>query len=477
METSEKVKYVGLGVGGTIGVIVVILIIITLIMVTYNHYKYGTYDPRVGIFIDPPVPVISNATLNKDSPGPRNSGIPNASNTPNVPGTGNSGTPIAPSAPIVSITPIVPIVPITPSAPIVSITPSAPIVPITPSAPIVPITPSVPIVSSTNSKPNQVEQPVLVATTTPLTPPKPLTIGLVFDKTPGFFQIGEIEIFADGRRLTKNDVSISGPSSWGAGHTPDVVMDGSTSYSWYDGSVWSSDESAGRGWLNILFNQPMELDKVIIYNRTDCCWDRLNGVSMHIKKSDSTEDVKVLTGELIQSFVFTKTLIPDSLPIPTELSTPPTEKPTGYFGANLGVWNGTPFWKECISTPNDYVAEIDYKWGPLSDWQSGPGTDMSQVVVKCASGSYGSFGSNTFNNNHKTYVFNTDRCSGFSGAKGRAGWGMTAIDMNCNGFSNVPMGVADGGNPWEFSCPPGKIIRAVHGTQGKRIGSIGFVCK
>ena len=257
-------------------------------------------------------------------------------------------------------------------------------------------------------------------------------------------------------------------------------MDGSTSYNWSNNSVWSSDETTGYGWLKITFTQAMELDKVIIHNRTDCCWDRLNGVAMRIKKTDSSETVQLLTGDLTQSYVFSNTFIPDSQPVPVEKQTPVLNlpSPTEYFGIANGIWAGNSFSKVCNATPSDYVSNIDVKWGPISDWQGGSGTetDMSQIIVKCASGSTESYGSNAINPNHKIYSFDSTSCDGFTGARGRAGWGMTKLDMNCNGFKNTPMSSADGGNPWTFSCPVGKTIRAVHGKHGDRIGSLGFVC-
>ena len=434
--------------------------IMALILSIYNYATYGKFTP---VMTTMQVPVVVPVVL----PG-KIQGSGNVTENPKievpkievpkieVPKTEN---PTLPNDPKVI------------DSPVATTTPTVPIPPLIPSEP----SPSVPA---------PISEPVPEPSPPALDPPWDLTTEIMFDKTPGFFQIGEIEIYADGRKLSKNDVKITGQSSTGYGHTPDVVMDGSPFYDWANYSVWSSDNNGGRGWLNIEFNQPMALDKLVVYNRTDCCQDRLNGVQITIKRRNNTALIRKLNSDFIQEFRFSNELIPDPITgaLVTEVIPPSTvvelPPPEMVAGSALGPWAGTPYSKLCNTSMNDYVSGIDYKWGPISDWMPGSGgIDVSHVTVKCASGTSASFGSNESNYSHKVYSFDATPCGGFTGAKGLHGWGLVMADMNCNGFKNIPTSSADGGGPWYMDCPPGQKIRGVSVKAGKRIGSIGFSCK
>lgn len=434
----------GIGFLGMVGSFIVGVIVMVIILSIYNYVTYGTFRP---IMTSVTVPVLLPITIPGATPGAGNA---TGGTTGTTPGAGNAtgGT--------TGTTPVLPNDPKVIDSPVATTTPTTPIPVLTPQEPAPPA----------------------------LDPPWDLTTEIMFDKTPGFFQIGEIEIYADGRKLSKNDVKITGQSSSGYGHTPDVVMDGSPFYDWANYSVWSSDNTDGRGWLNIAFNQPMALDKLVVYNRTDCCQDRLNGVQITIKRKNNTALIRKLNSDFVQEFKFSNELIPDPITgaLVTEVIPPSTvvelPPPEMVAGSALGPWAGTPYSKLCNTSMNDYVSGIDYKWGPISDWMPGSGgIDVSQVTVKCASGTSASFGSNESNYSHKVYSFDATPCGGFTGAKGLHGWGLVMADMNCNGFKNIPTSSADGGGPWYMDCPAGQKIRGVSVKAGKRIGSIGFACK
>ena len=67
---------------------------------------------------------------------------------------------------------------------------------------------------------------------------------------------------------------IATQSSTGWGGLAGRAIDGNTDGSWYDNSVTHTDYE--QGWWKVDLNNTYSLEKIVIWNRTDCCGERLS---------------------------------------------------------------------------------------------------------------------------------------------------------------------------------------------------------
>lgn len=61
--------------------------------------------------------------------------------------------------------------------------------------------------------------------------------------------------------------------------TPDNVLDGNFYYTSFP-HVWHPSGSDAYAWMSAEFDSPKKITKVVIYNRSDCCPERIDGASL-----------------------------------------------------------------------------------------------------------------------------------------------------------------------------------------------------
>ena len=59
------------------------------------------------------------------------------------------------------------------------------------------------------------------------------------------------------------------------------AIDGSVSGAYFQGKTCSHNADLVDGWWNLEFPEPVAVNKVVIYNREDCCLDRINKVKIY----------------------------------------------------------------------------------------------------------------------------------------------------------------------------------------------------
>jgi hypothetical protein len=107
--------------------------------------------------------------------------------------------------------------------------------------------------------------------------------------------ISEIELFYKKKSLLKNAKVFS--SSKGFGTIPERIIDNNKSGLWKDKSIYASEENDPDPWIEIQLSEPSKVDTVTIYNRTDCCMDRIdNSYLLFLDKNKDIIGGKKITG-------------------------------------------------------------------------------------------------------------------------------------------------------------------------------------
>lgn len=79
----------------------------------------------------------------------------------------------------------------------------------------------------------------------------------------------------------------------------DRLTDGIKSGVWSDNSIAHTSSETNKddlAWFLIDLGEPVELKEIIVYNRTDCCWDRANGMKIVLYDAEDKIIKEIDTG-------------------------------------------------------------------------------------------------------------------------------------------------------------------------------------
>lgn len=119
------------------------------------------------------------------------------------------------------------------------------------------------------------------------------------------FQLAELVIKTSDKQITASDIAGVTSSASGYGSKPSLIVDGNTNAMFFGGSVWHSDNVSKPRWIMVTLTNPMKVSSIRVYNRADCCWDRLKGAKLELLNADNNVIKSVtLTSSLIQDYSF-----------------------------------------------------------------------------------------------------------------------------------------------------------------------------
>ena len=98
--------------------------------------------------------------------------------------------------------------------------------------------------------------------------------------------LAEVQAFTyDGENVALNGTATQSSTGWGANATR--ANDGNTSGVWGHGSIThTSPTGTGTQWWNVVLATPSPVTQIVVYNRTNCCWDRLEGAILYAYDED-----------------------------------------------------------------------------------------------------------------------------------------------------------------------------------------------
>jgi hypothetical protein len=100
-----------------------------------------------------------------------------------------------------------------------------------------------------------------------------------------YLHFAEVEVYVGGR-----NIAVGRPvkaSSTMQPFTPDKAVDGRIEYTWgVDPSFWSSAGNRGGEWWEVDLGAEVSIERVLLYNRSDCCQERLQGAVLTVLAGD-----------------------------------------------------------------------------------------------------------------------------------------------------------------------------------------------
>ena len=112
--------------------------------------------------------------------------------------------------------------------------------------------------------------------------------------------LAEVQVFSNGVNVAGKGTASQVSTAYGGDASR--AIDGNTDGQYWDQSV-SHTGNVDDEWWEVNLGHEYPVDKVVIWNRTDCCTNRLNGAKVLLNNADG-ETVKsyVLTGAREQTF-------------------------------------------------------------------------------------------------------------------------------------------------------------------------------
>jgi len=105
---------------------------------------------------------------------------------------------------------------------------------------------------------------------------------------PEYLHFAEVEIYAGGKNVAVGKGTRA--SSTMAPFTPDKAVDGVVEYVWgVNPSFWSSAGHAGGEWWEVDLGETVAIERLVLYNRLDCCQERLQGAVLRVLSPERTE--------------------------------------------------------------------------------------------------------------------------------------------------------------------------------------------
>lgn len=115
--------------------------------------------------------------------------------------------------------------------------------------------------------------------------------------------IAEIEIIDSRGKVLPLDGVPSQSSTYGTS-TANLAIDGNTNQDWHGNSM-SHTEHGVNDWWKMEFTTPMKIPKgsqIKIYNRTDCCSERLKGAKLELFSNSKVIFEQTLTEKDVQTY-------------------------------------------------------------------------------------------------------------------------------------------------------------------------------
>jgi len=122
-----------------------------------------------------------------------------------------------------------------------------------------------------------------------------------YPTSPKYIQISQIAVYSGGQNIAaKGTTTASAPYS--AESSKDNAIDGTLATRNHPSIYHSKTEEAGQFW-QLDLGKEYPVDKVVYYNRKDCCSDRAKGMIIELADKNKKEVEKLtLTDQMIQSF-------------------------------------------------------------------------------------------------------------------------------------------------------------------------------
>lgn len=178
-----------------------------------------------------------------------------------------------------------------------------------PAITILPYTPP-PIVTTVPVQPvaQPTQQPVQSPTIDPATLTKYIKVSkssTIHKNDDDSFQLAELVINSADGQISPSDIASVTSSASAYGSNPKMIVDGNTNGSYFAMTSWHSDNVAQPRWIMVTLVKPMKISSVKVYNRTDCCWDRLSGATLNLLNADNKVIHSAnLSGSLVQNYNF-----------------------------------------------------------------------------------------------------------------------------------------------------------------------------
>ena len=142
----------------------------------------------------------------------------------------------------------------------------------------------------------------------PPPPPPPLPyidrIRIIAKKndSDNYISLAEVQVWDEsGRNVALGKKTTQSSTGWGGDASR--AVDGNTSGNWFDSSTTHTYNGANEYW-ELDLTQKYSIKEIKIFNRTDCCWKRLEGASLQLINGSVVNKTFTLTAEFKQVFKF-----------------------------------------------------------------------------------------------------------------------------------------------------------------------------
>ena len=96
-------------------------------------------------------------------------------------------------------------------------------------------------------------------------------------------QLAEVQAIGGASpNLARNPRAAASQSTTAAGGVPERAIDGNTNGSWGAGSVTHTDGTTANNWWQVELGSDMPIEDVVLYNRSDCCGERLSNFRLSV---------------------------------------------------------------------------------------------------------------------------------------------------------------------------------------------------
>jgi hypothetical protein len=103
-----------------------------------------------------------------------------------------------------------------------------------------------------------------------------------------YLHFAEVEVYVGGRNIAVGRPTTA--SSTMQPFTPDKAVDGVIEYVWgVNPSFWSSGGSKGGEWWEVDLGEEAAIERLLLYNRLDCCQERLQGALLRVLSATRSE--------------------------------------------------------------------------------------------------------------------------------------------------------------------------------------------
>ncbi|MGB1127438.1 MAG: glycosyl hydrolase family 95 catalytic domain-containing protein, partial [Opitutales bacterium] len=113
--------------------------------------------------------------------------------------------------------------------------------------------------------------------------------------------LAEVEVFSEGKNIALKQKTSASSAAYGG--VPERAVDGNTDGNFANGSVTCTQEPSANPWWEVDLGRTVEVETIKLFNRSDCCGDRLNGFTIKLldaKRQDVWLKENVEAGLAIQ---------------------------------------------------------------------------------------------------------------------------------------------------------------------------------